>query len=263
MGFSKEDTAAIGASARRLGLDPHSFGALMELESNIDPNKWGGAGGKYLGLIQFGPDARKEVGLPGGRMTVQQQLPYVERYFQQRGYKPGKDPADNIMRAYRTVLVGNPWQSGTDSFGTNSDRAAARMRPGGDLYKIAAQKLGSVPVPTAGTPAPAAPGAPAAAAPGATPAAAPLPATTTADAPPVSAAAVPPASMDVGGMFKGVLEQANERTRALGDSIDALRANRAIRGGLAGGGQNLLRMAASPGFLQRVIQLSQPLFQQL
>lgn len=144
MGVSREDAAAIAQSARRLGLDPNSFGALLQLESGINPNIWGGAGGNYVGLIQFGPGARKEVGLPSGPMTIQQQLPYVEKYFSQRGYKPGGDPADNIKRAYRTVLVGNPHQSGTDSFGTNSDSAARRMLPGGDLYKVASSKLGDV-----------------------------------------------------------------------------------------------------------------------
>lgn len=165
MTLAREDAAAIAASARRLGLDPRSYAALMQLESGIDPNVWGGGGGNYVGLIQFGPGARKEVGLPSGKMTIRDQLPYVEKYFSQRGYKPGEDPADNIRRAYRTVLVGNPHQSGTDSFGTNSDKAALRMLPGGDLYKTASSRLGdladldSLPSPSGGlTPSPSAPG---------------------------------------------------------------------------------------------------------
>lgn len=104
----------------------------MELESGLDPNVWGGGGGQYRGLIQFGPGARKEVGLPEGPMSIAQQMPYVEKYFQQRGFQPGKHGTTEL---YRTVLVGNPNQSGTDSFGTNSDAAAKRMMPGGDLYQ--------------------------------------------------------------------------------------------------------------------------------
>jgi hypothetical protein len=113
----------------------------MEMESGLDPNIWGGAGGQYRGLIQFGPGARKEVGLPNKPMTIAEQMPYVERYFQQRGFTPGKHGTTEL---YRTVLVGNPRQSGTDSFGTNSDKAAERMKPGGDLYQRFAGKFDPV-----------------------------------------------------------------------------------------------------------------------
>ena len=46
---------------QRLGVDPYSLGGLIELESGHKPNIWGGDGGKYRGLIQFGPGARSEV----------------------------------------------------------------------------------------------------------------------------------------------------------------------------------------------------------
>jgi murein DD-endopeptidase MepM/ murein hydrolase activator NlpD len=74
-------------------------------------------------------------------MTIAGQLPFVEKYFQQRGFQPGKHGATEL---YRTVLVGNPGQSGTDSFGTNSDAAAKRMLPGGDLYKQFSRKFDPV-----------------------------------------------------------------------------------------------------------------------
>ena len=136
--WTKDDANALVQQARSLGLDPASLGALIELESGGDPNIWGGAGGQYRGLIQFGPSARKEVGLPGGAMTAAQQMPYVGKYFQQRGFRPGEH---GVTEMYRTVLVGNPHQSGTDSFGTNSDKAAKRMKPGGDLYERARTRL--------------------------------------------------------------------------------------------------------------------------
>lgn len=140
MALTQEDALAIVSSAKGLGVDPRTLGALFELESGTDPNIWGGAGGQYRGLIQFGPGARKEVGLPSGPMTIAGQLPYVEKYFRQRGFQPGKHGPTEL---YRTVLVGNPGQSGTDSFGTNSDTAATRMMPGGDLYKRFSEKLDS------------------------------------------------------------------------------------------------------------------------
>lgn len=137
MSLSTNDANAIIGLANRMGVDPGSLAGLMHMESGIDPNIWGGAGGNYRGLIQFGPGARKEVGLPNGPMTISAQVPYVEEYFKQRGFKPGM----SAEQMYRTVLVGNPHQSGTDSFGTNSDKAGARMRPGGDLYNAGMSAL--------------------------------------------------------------------------------------------------------------------------
>jgi hypothetical protein len=137
--LSQEDSLAIRSTAQRLGVDPYTLGGLFEMESSHNPNVWGGAGGKYRGLIQFGPGARSEVGLPGHEMTISEQLPYVEKYFNQRGFKKGMGATE----LYRTVLVGNPYQSGTDSWDTNSDEAALRMMPGGDLYKRAQSLYGS------------------------------------------------------------------------------------------------------------------------
>ena len=141
MTLSAQDAQAIAGVAQNLRVDPRVLGGLMELESGVNPNVWGGAGGQYRGLIQFGPGARKEVGLPERPMSIAEQMPYVQKYLQQRGFKPGVHGATEL---YRTVLVGNPGQSGTDSFGTNSDAAAKRMMPGGDLYKRFAVKFDGV-----------------------------------------------------------------------------------------------------------------------
>lgn len=135
--LANQDVMAIHQLAQRLQVDPYSLGALIQMESGHRPNVWGGDGGKYKGLIQFGPGARSEVGLPNRDMTIAEQIPYVEKYFKQRGFKPGKH---GVTQLYRTVLVGNPYQSGTDSNNTNSDTAAQMMMPGGSLYQDA-QKL--------------------------------------------------------------------------------------------------------------------------
>lgn len=139
----------VSSLASKLGVPRETLLALFEQESGNNPNIWGGAGGKYYGVIQFGPGARKETGLnpkDPSHQTIEGQLPFVERYFSQRGYRP-EDYPDAQSRAkalYRTVLVGNPGQSGTDSFGTNSDQAARRMLPGGDLYQRVAKRYGSI-----------------------------------------------------------------------------------------------------------------------
>ena len=134
------DRQAVFQTASRLGLDPYEFGALIHQESGFRPNVWGGAGGQYRGLIQFGPGARKEVGLPEKPMTIAEQLPYVEKYFQSRGYKPGM----GIAKAYATVLGGNPnvSLSAKDSFGTSVGSSIPKFKPGGALHKEAMKTLG-------------------------------------------------------------------------------------------------------------------------
>ena len=141
MELNDADRYAVFQTAKQLGVDPYSLGALIEFESSFRPNVMGGDGGNYRGLIQFGPGARQEVSLPDRDMTIAEQMPYVKKYFDQRGFKPGM----STTQMYRTVLVGNPGQSGTDSFGTNSDTAAQNMMPGGDLYNVARQRLGMTP----------------------------------------------------------------------------------------------------------------------
>ncbi len=138
--LKSEDRQAVFQSASRLGLDPYEFGALIHQESGFRPNVWGGSGGQYRGLIQFGPGARKEVGLPSKEMTISEQLPYVEKYFQQRGYKPGM----GIAKAYATVLGGNPNVSlkAKDSFGTSVESSLPKFQKGGQLYKMAQTTLG-------------------------------------------------------------------------------------------------------------------------
>lgn len=149
-----EDRAAFLQVASNLGFkDPYELGALVHLESSFNPNVVGGAGGNYRGLIQFGPGARKEVGLPSGPMTIAQQMPFVQKYFQQRGFKPGM----GISQGYATVLGGNPQANiySKDAFGTSVASALPRMKKGGDLYKRAVATLGdvdsTVPIPSKDT----------------------------------------------------------------------------------------------------------------
>ena len=138
--LSPTDRAAFLKTSQNLGLNPYEFGGLIQLESRFQPNIIGGEGNNYRGLIQFGPGARQEVGLPSRDMTIAEQLPYVERYFQQRGYQPGM----GIQKAYATVLGGNPDANINykDAFGTSVASAVPRMKEGGDLYKTAQQVLG-------------------------------------------------------------------------------------------------------------------------
>ena len=139
-----EDRMAIFEGAKKLGLNPYEFGAFLSLESgaNMDPNIVGGAGGRYRGMIQFGPNEQKLYGI-AGQQTRAQQMPSVLQYFEDRGFKPGM----GIARAYATVLGGNPNVSlnAKDSFGTSVSGVLPRFRKGGDLYENARRVLGDVP----------------------------------------------------------------------------------------------------------------------
>lgn len=143
--LSAADKAAIKATADRLGLDPYSFGAILQQESGYRPNVWGGQGGKYYGLIQFGGPERQEAGLDpekikSGSYTIPEQLPAVERWLRGRGFETGMSP----QKAYATILGGNPGANiyAEDSFGTTVADTTASLLPGGKLYKYSQKVLG-------------------------------------------------------------------------------------------------------------------------
>ena len=77
------DRQAVFASAKRLGLDPYEFGALIHQESGFRPNVYGGAGGNYYGLIQFGgPERAKYLDKSKlGNYTIAEQMPAVEQFL--------------------------------------------------------------------------------------------------------------------------------------------------------------------------------------
>jgi hypothetical protein len=52
------------------------------------PNLWGGKGGKYLGLIQFGPEEQAKYGVKPG-MSASDQVGSAENFLRDRGVKPG------------------------------------------------------------------------------------------------------------------------------------------------------------------------------
>lgn len=150
-----EDRQAVFASAQRLGLNPYEFGALIHQESGFRPNVFGGAGGNYYGLIQFGgPERAKYLDKSKiGKYTIAEQMPAVERFLQDRGFQPGKMGID---RAYATILGGNPNVSLTakDSFGTSVASSIPKFKQGGALYQRAQQTLGDPLNMQSGLPAP-------------------------------------------------------------------------------------------------------------
>lgn len=88
--FTAENARALKESAKRIGARPLDFATAMAYEKggSFSPNKWGGKGGRYLGLIQFGPAERRQYGAHPGQ-TFPDQLGAAERFLKDRGYKPG------------------------------------------------------------------------------------------------------------------------------------------------------------------------------
>ena len=143
--LSAADKAAIKATADRLGLDPYSFGAILAKESSFNPNIWGGAGGDYFGLIQFGRPERLEAGLDPEKIkkksyTIPEQLPAVERWLRGRGFETGMSP----QKAYATILGGNPNADiyAPDANDTTVANTTAKLLPGGSLYESSKELLG-------------------------------------------------------------------------------------------------------------------------
>lgn len=100
-----EQVGSVTSVAGRLGVKPADLAAAISYETGgtFDPNKWGGKGGNYLGLIQFGPEEQRKYGVRPG-MTFEQQMPAVEAFLRDRGVKPGM----GISEIYRTINGGNP-----------------------------------------------------------------------------------------------------------------------------------------------------------
>jgi hypothetical protein len=103
--FTRENAQAVRESAARLGLPPEHWAQILahETKGTYSPSIWGGKRGRYLGLIQFGPQERRQFGVHAGQ-PFREQLGAAERFMLARGYKPGMGQLD----AYSTILAGRP-----------------------------------------------------------------------------------------------------------------------------------------------------------
>lgn len=96
---------AIVAASERLGIDPQHLATAISYETGgkFDPGLWGGKGGNYLGLIQFGPEERAKYGVKEGQSATEQ-MGAVENFLRDRGVKPGMGLPD----IYSTINAGSP-----------------------------------------------------------------------------------------------------------------------------------------------------------
>lgn len=98
---------AITKTAGEIGATPEDLATLMSFETGGTFNKdiQGGAGGRYRGLIQFGPAEQRKYGIRPG-MSISEQVQAAGQFFKDRGYKPGMTGE----QLYATVNAGNPYK---------------------------------------------------------------------------------------------------------------------------------------------------------
>lgn len=123
-GAANPIASPISQTAQNLGIEPRVLAAAISYETGgtFDPNKRGGKGNNYLGLIQFGPEERNKYGVKPG-MTVEEQMPAVEAYLRDRGVKPGMGVAEvySIINAGSLGSNGQPRWNASDGNGTVRD----------------------------------------------------------------------------------------------------------------------------------------------
>lgn len=140
------NAGAVAATAENLGVAPRDLAAVISYETGgkMDPGQWGGKGGNYLGLIQFGPEERVKYGVRPG-MTFAEQMPAVENYLRDRGVKPGMGVAEiySIVNAGSLDARGQPRWNASDGNGTvasHIDNIQKNHYPAADRFLAGASK---------------------------------------------------------------------------------------------------------------------------
>lgn len=167
MALTPEFQQKVEAIEQRLRMAPGSLMAVMRFETGgtFDPAERNRAGSGATGLIQFMPSTAKGLGTSTdalAKMSAEDQLEYVEKYFQ-----PYKGKLGTVKDAYMAVLypkaIGKPewyplFTSGTKAYAQNAglDRDKKGMVTVGDAVARVQQAGGSgeAPAPTMVTQAP-------------------------------------------------------------------------------------------------------------
>lgn len=131
---ASEMLAGINRVAAARGLNPRDLASVISYETGgtFDSNKWGGKGGNYMGLIQFGPNERKQFGVREG-MPVGEQFDSVNAYLKARG---GSNT--DLAGLYRTINGGNinAAMSASDGNGTIAQHVEKIAREHGGAYDL-------------------------------------------------------------------------------------------------------------------------------
>lgn len=113
-----DQAKSITRVADKLGIPPNDLAAVMHYESagSMSTSKWGGTGGNYVGLIQFGPNERNKYGAYAGQ-PFDEQVSAAGRFLEDRGLKrwldshPNATQEEKRIALYSTINAGNPNES--------------------------------------------------------------------------------------------------------------------------------------------------------
>jgi hypothetical protein len=138
---------AINREAPRAGIPPEDLATVMSFETGgtYNKDKWGGAGGRHLGLIQMGPNERRQFGYREG-MSASEAVKKSVDFLIARGFKPGM----SFEQLYATINAGSPHKGHLSdarnggTWGTAADKARHQMHG----HRANAKKLmgGSAPI---------------------------------------------------------------------------------------------------------------------
>jgi len=119
--MTPEEIAYLQAKAKTAGYNPDDLMKVIHYESSGRPNVWGGKGNDYFGLIQFGPNERKQFGVDTKNPSAFNQIDATMKYLSARGFKPGM----GLMDLYSTVNAGSPGHyNASDGNGTVASHVA-------------------------------------------------------------------------------------------------------------------------------------------
>ena len=122
MNLTPEDISYLRQQASQKGYNADDLMKVINYESSGRPDVWGGKNDKYYGLLQFGPEERKQFGVDTVHPSATNQIDAGFKFLEARGFKPGM----GLLDMYSTVNAGSPGHyKASDGNGTVESHVAA------------------------------------------------------------------------------------------------------------------------------------------
>lgn len=138
-----DDTNALVEISNDLGINPIDLATIIGFETGgtYNPDQPGGEGGRYYGLIQFGPSEQRQYGIVPG-MSFRNQLTAVAQFLRDRFGGVGMETQGaSLEDLYTTVLTGNP-QGNRNARDSNGTSAISGVRDMGAHREAAMKRYG-------------------------------------------------------------------------------------------------------------------------
>ena len=122
MNLASSDIAYLRQRAADKGYNADDLMKVINYESSGRPDVWGGKNNQYYGLIQFGPEERKQFGVDTAHPSATNQIDAAFKFLDARGFKPGM----GLLDLYSTINAGSPGHyKASDGNGTVASHVAA------------------------------------------------------------------------------------------------------------------------------------------